>query len=237
MAVHLISDPVKCELLGDFGWFVQVILAVLSFSSLISKIYSVKRYLDFNRRTWRIWFMDASKQALSSAFTHFFNLIAALLIGSFSVDANPCTWYFLTMLIDAILGTVICFLLLLGIEQFLKPNSQLSFRSGFYGEPPEWKNWAYQASLWLMIVLLMKVTMIGVMIMIRVPLDWVGEAILSPLKPFPKVELIFVMVIVPIIVNGIMFWVTDSYLKFEEDERLPPLMKDSQKVPKYTNIE
>ena len=38
MAVHLISDPVKCELLGDFGWFVQIILAVLSFSSLIGDV-------------------------------------------------------------------------------------------------------------------------------------------------------------------------------------------------------
>lgn len=183
--------------------------------------------------------MDTSKQALSSAFTHFFNLIAALLIGSFSVDANPCTWYFLTMLIDAILGTVICFILLLGLEQFLKENSHLSFRSGFYGDPPAWKNWGYQASLWLIIVLVMKVTMIGVMIMVRVPLDLAGEAILSPLKPFPKVELVFVMVIMPAIVNGIMLWVTDSYIKFDEDEEKlpPPLLKDKKKIPNYTIIE
>lgn len=48
------SNENNCQLLGDFGWIIQVILGFISFSSLIGKFKSVKRYMEKNRRTWKI---------------------------------------------------------------------------------------------------------------------------------------------------------------------------------------
>ena len=41
----------------------------------------------------------------------------------------------------------------------------------------------------------------------------IGDAMLIWFKGYPKVELVFVMVIAPVFLNSIMFWVTDSFLK------------------------
>ena len=164
--------------------------------------------------------MDSSKQVFSSGFMHVFNLAAAVMVGSIHSDTDSCVWYFLNMLIDVFLGTAICFLLLLGTEQCVKYSPKLHFTSGFYGNPPSWKTWLYQISVWLLIVLVMKTTIIGVVMIFRIPLTWAGEAMLSPVLPFPELELLFVMIIVPLVVNSFTFWVTDSFLKCDYEDFL-----------------
>lgn len=178
----------------------------------------MKRYLDFNRRPWKIWFMDASKQGFSAGFMHVFNLVAAVMIDSMHEDTNGCVWYFISLIIDVFLGTAICFLLLLGTEQCLKYSPRLHYTSGFYGVPTSWRSWLYQTVVWLLIVLVMKTTVIGVVITFRIPLTWAGETLLSPLLPFPQLELLFVMIIIPLVMNSLSFWVTDSFLKCDYED-------------------
>ena len=104
--------PHGCNLFGGFGIFVQFILGLLSFSALI-----VKKLMDKNQRTWTVWSMDAGKQAASAAMTHLFNLIAAWAIERTHELSNACTWYFLNICVDVVLGMAICYLFLLGIER------------------------------------------------------------------------------------------------------------------------
>lgn len=40
-----------------------------------------------------------------------------------------------------------------------------------------------------------------------------GETVLSPVKDSPKVELIVVMVILPLILDAVYFWIIDNILK------------------------
>mmetsp|Transcript_14417 Transcript_14417/g.2362 ORF Transcript_14417/g.2362 Transcript_14417/m.2362 type:complete len:91 (+) Transcript_14417:138-410(+) len=89
--------------------------------------------MEKNRRTWKIWFMDASKQAVGSGMLHVLNLGAAIIIGSNS--SNPCIWYFINFTIDTLLGMVFCFLLLKLLEKCLQNRGNASFKSGYYGEP------------------------------------------------------------------------------------------------------
>ena len=51
----------ECEILGPLGLIIQGILGVMSLSALF-----VKRYLEFPKRPWRIWFLDTSKQVISA---------------------------------------------------------------------------------------------------------------------------------------------------------------------------
>lgn len=79
-----------CVLLGDFGWIVQGLLGVISFSSLLSNFHTVKRRLEKVRRTWTIWFMDASKQAFSAGMLHMLNLALSHEISVYMQDPDEC---------------------------------------------------------------------------------------------------------------------------------------------------
>ena len=41
----------------------------------------------------------------------------------------------------------------------------------------------------------------------------IGDELLTDLRPYPKLTLIMVMIIVPLCVNTIQFWVQDAFLK------------------------
>jgi hypothetical protein len=53
---------IHCELLGGFGFAVQLLLALVSFGSLVSNLSSklVKRHLETPKRSLRIWFLVIS---------------------------------------------------------------------------------------------------------------------------------------------------------------------------------
>jgi hypothetical protein len=67
--------------------------------------------------------------------------------------------------------------------------------------------------VWVGIVLITKLTLIGIMMIFEQPMEKVGDLALSVFEPYPKVELLFIMIILPVFLNALMFWVTDSYLK------------------------
>lgn len=46
----------ECELFGTFGVFVQIVLGILSFSSLFAK-----RHYEYPKRSYRIFLLDISK--------------------------------------------------------------------------------------------------------------------------------------------------------------------------------
>ena len=48
-------------------------------------------------------------------------------------------------------------------------------------------------------------------------LELVGEFLLSGF-PDPQLELVFVMIIVPMTFNALVFWITDCFLKFTKTE-------------------
>lgn len=43
----------------------------------------------------------------------------------------------------------------------------------------------------------------------------IGESVLYPLDEYPRIELILVMVLVPLIVNVLQFWIQDNFLKLK----------------------
>mmetsp|Transcript_30916 Transcript_30916/g.30556 ORF Transcript_30916/g.30556 Transcript_30916/m.30556 type:complete len:86 (-) Transcript_30916:16-273(-) len=54
------------------------------------------------------------------------------------------------------------------------------------------------------------------MVVFKSPLRFIGDLLLKPIERFPNFELIMVMIIIPVVMNSLMFWITDSFLKNEE---------------------
>jgi len=63
----------QCELFGDFGIILQILLGILSFSSLFAK-----RAFEVPKRSYRIFLLDISKQGVSAGWNHMLNLFLAV---------------------------------------------------------------------------------------------------------------------------------------------------------------
>lgn len=193
----------QCErgaLTDGFGWFIQAVLASLAFTFLI-----LKRFCEPSRerRPWIIWFYDTSKQGLGAMVIHFANVFLA---GTFQGD--PCTWYIVSFLLDSTLGL---FIIYVGIRtcQYLARRWNLEVLNfGEYGKPPQCKAWIGQCFLYIFLMVIEKILM-TFLIQLNI-WEKVRMLILPPADP--KLELAIVMLIIPFIVNVIMFWVVDNFL-------------------------
>ena len=102
----------ECNLLGKFALFVQGALGALAVLTLV-----YKRWRETNKRPWKIFLFDVSKQLLGSMLTHVINLAmsmmgsidvanAAAAVAAEAADGdgkapNPCSFYLLNLGIDA----------------------------------------------------------------------------------------------------------------------------------------
>ncbi|KAJ8978417.1 hypothetical protein NQ317_018319 [Molorchus minor] len=198
----------KDALTDMFGWFLQVLLACLAFTCLIAKRFCEPRS---ERRSWLIWFYDTSKQGMGAMVIHLANVWLA---GQYTGD--PCTWYLINFLLDSSLGLLIIFT---GIRicQFLsRTKGWEAINFGEYGKPPSANAWMTQCCLYVLLMVIVKVS-----ITLFMQLDFwenVKDFILSPI-PNPKVELAFVMLIIPFFINMLMFWVTDNFLMYKSPSK------------------
>ena len=100
----------ECRLLGPFALIVQLALGALA---LLVLVY--KRWRERPQRPVKIWAFDVSKQVVGSVLLHMANLVMSMLSsGKLGVDVaveavvgddgqesdNPCSFYFLNLLID-----------------------------------------------------------------------------------------------------------------------------------------
>lgn len=191
----------KDALTDMFGWFLQVLLACLAFTCLIAKRFCEPRD---ERRSWLIWFYDTSKQGMGALAIHLANVWLA---GQYTGD--PCTWYIINFLLDSSIGLLIIFIGIRLSQYLSKKRGWEAINFGEYGIPPSMNAWLAQCCLYVGLMVIVKTC-----ITLLMQLDFwerVRDFILSPIDN-PKVELAFVMLIIPFFVNILMFWVTDNFL-------------------------
>lgn len=197
--------PTHCErgeLMGGFGIFIQTILGLIAFSTLMLKrLREPKKH----RRRWIIWFFDTSKQGFGTLFIHFANVFLADALSA----EDPCTWYLISFLLDSTVGLLLIYFGLKLAKYIVSAFDCTSLYFGEYGDPPKCNAWLGQCAIYLVIMIVEKV-LVGLMVM---PQFWqeVRKYMFSWLHD-PRVEVILVMLIIPFVVNTIMFWVIDNFL-------------------------
>ncbi|XP_065525342.1 store-operated calcium entry regulator STIMATE-like isoform X1 [Lathamus discolor] len=188
-------------LLGRFGVLLQALLALCAFSTLMLKRFKEPKA---ERRPWRIWFYDTSKQAIGSLFIHFANVFLSDL-----TEEDPCSLYLINFILDATLGMLLIWLGVKVVSWIVQHKKYTYLVFGEYGDPPQAAAWIGQCVLYLLIMVFEK-TVISLVLLIP---GWTKlQQILLGYIPNPQLELILVMLIVPFIVNAIMFWVVDSLI-------------------------
>ncbi|RUS84434.1 hypothetical protein EGW08_007818 [Elysia chlorotica] len=190
------------DLRGLLGLFVQALLAFLAFTSLIVKRYCEPRH---SRRPWIIWFFDTSKQGVGAAVLHFANLYLSEVF-----QGDPCTWYFISFLLDSTFGLLVIYVGLRTCQHVSHRYAWKSLYFGEYGDPPTCHAWMGQCALYILVMVVTKLLMTALMLL----RFWakVRKFLMAPITS-PDLEIVLVMFIVPLVVNALVFWVTDNFLK------------------------
>ncbi|KAI9703986.1 MAG: hypothetical protein M1820_005768 [Bogoriella megaspora] len=219
------EDDGECHLLGPFAILVQGALGLLALVSLV-----FKRWRERPRRPLLIWFFDASKQVFGSALLHVANLLMSMLSsGKFDVQSakpateasdgkqpNPCSFYLLNLLIDTTVGIPILVLLLrvlhhlFSLTPLARPEGSL--KSGYYGEPPRWTWWLKQSLIYFLGLLGMKFC-VFILFQMLPWLVWVGNWLLAWTEGNTTLQIVFVMLIFPLIMNAIQYYIIDTFIK------------------------
>ncbi|KAJ2747959.1 hypothetical protein GGI20_000046 [Coemansia sp. BCRC 34301] len=123
-------------------------------------------------------------------------------------------WYVLNLTLDCTIG-------ILFITGYLKLFGYLAQRlnvkgleSGHYGDPPSWKRWIKQASIFCASMVCMKLTVVLLITLLPL-LVGLGDLILKPIQltHSPRFEIVFVMAIWPLSLNIFESWVIDQFIK------------------------
>ncbi|XP_056132037.1 transmembrane protein 110, like [Lampris incognitus] len=228
-------NPRGCDngaLTDRFGVLIQGLLAVVAFSTLMLKRYREPVGI---RRPWRIWFFDTSKQAIGALFIHFANVFLSTL-----TKEDPCSLYLMNFLLDATLGMLVIWVGVKVVSKVVEHKQWTLLTFGEYGDPPQAAAWLGQCGIYLLIMVLEK----GIISLVLLIPGWsnLQEVLLSYIAN-PQLELVLVMLIVPFIVNSIMFWVVDSLMmrKYKTmkslDDSCDSAVKKADSLPWVTNEE
>ncbi|WVQ71007.1 hypothetical protein IAR50_000532 [Cryptococcus sp. DSM 104548] len=202
------ADPETCSLLGTTGLVVQALMGVLVIASLV-----IKKQLEKRKRSWRIWLLDVSKQLAGQAVVHGLNILISWLVASVAHN-NPCSLYFLNVLIDTTLGVGIIFISLkLFTWYFSSYLGYDGFISGKYGSPPRATFWWKQLLTYVMSIITMKLLVLLPLTLPRISdlLLRLGHWLLEYLSP--SAQVIFVMAVFPLIMNIVQFCLVDQVIK------------------------
>ncbi|KAM3587759.1 uncharacterized protein V6R79_013483 [Siganus canaliculatus] len=217
------ANPHGCDngaLTDRFGVLIQGLLAIVAFSTLMLKRFREPAGI---RRPWRIWFFDTSKQAIGALFIHFANVFLSTL-----TKEDPCSLYLMNFLLDATLGMLVIWLAVKLVSRLVEYKQWTLLMFGEYGDPPQAAAWLGQCGVYLLIMVLEK----GVISLVLLVPGWskLQEVLLGYIAN-PQLELVLVMLIVPFIVNSIMFWVVDSLMmrKYKTMKSLDDSCDDSVK--------
>ena len=193
----------QCNLVGVFGLFMQALIGIVAFSTLILKRFKEPRQ---ERRPWKIWVADTAKQALGMMMLHFLNIgLSALLENKLE---DQCVWYLTNFMLDSTLGLFFIYLFLLISKRIISKLKFDPLVSGEYGHPFKIHYWLGQLGVYLLVLLAVKVVMF---LFALVPFWMVlGNAILFFHNPLARTAV--VMLVIPFVVNVIMFWIVDSVL-------------------------
>lgn len=224
------ADGGKCHLLGPFAILVQGALGALALLSLV-----FKRWRERPQRPVKIWAFDVSKQVFGTVLLHMANLLMSMFsageiqaelaraatksVGA-TVDEdwrpNPCSFYLLNLAIDTTIGIPILLLILkvlhIGASRTALANPPESIKSGHYGDPPKASWWLKQSLLYFIGLLGMKIC-VFVIFQLCPWIVVVGDWALRWTEGNTALQIAFVMLIFPLIMNAFQYYVIDTFIK------------------------
>ncbi|KAK9368633.1 vacuolar membrane protein-domain-containing protein [Lipomyces kononenkoae] len=210
-------DNNQCQLLGPFALLVQGAMGGLALMSLV-----YKRYHEHPRRPVIVWMFDVSKQVIGAGGIHMINIFLSILSSSKEADdsSSACNWYFLNILLDTTIGVPILWFFLSMIGKLVLQVGIVGARSGEYGHPPKFTWFLKQAIIYFLGLSCMKFV-VYVLLAVLPFWDDLAGFLLAWTRGHDKMEVSFVMLFFPLIMNMVQYYLVDSIIK-SHDRKLTP---------------
>ncbi|QPG74779.1 hypothetical protein FOA43_002113 [Brettanomyces nanus] len=125
---------------------------------------------------------------------------------------NPCDYYFLNILFDTTIGIPILWGLLYVIYRLAQKSGIEGIGSGEYGSPAKIGNYFKQLGLYFVGLLSMKLIIYITLILCPFLVHF-AVWILSWSDSIPNIQVIFVMMIFPLIMNSFQYYVIDNIIQ------------------------
>lgn len=225
----------KCELLGPFALVIQILMGLMAILSLV-----YKRQKEHPQRPWWVWFFDVAKQVIGSAGLHMINLLLSILISSQDqipdMDDNPCNWYFISILLDTTVGVPILWFFLFVDHNWCAKMGMTDIVSGEYGSPPKWIAFFKQASIYMTAMVQMKMALSVFIYFTGNVIDDLGELLIRWASFDPRVQVFFVMMAFPLVMNSLQYYLIDTIIQSSRYHFSEPLLGAASEVPDYSSI-
>lgn len=209
---------VECGVIpGTYGVFVQCLLFTCCIAVLV-----FKKKRESVSRTWIEFGLDSSKQLIGAGWIHVMNLGAALVLGHRMSAGDECEWYWVNIMIDTTLGVAVEYALLQLISKYIElhRHDAADFRTGEYMNAGklDFERYTKQLVVWLMVVTGMKILMVFLMVTFASMLQGVAATVLAPVADSPRVKLLIVMILTPLLMNSFQLWVVDNFIRSQKHE-------------------
>ncbi|KAI9244626.1 vacuolar membrane protein-domain-containing protein [Sporodiniella umbellata] len=220
-------DDQGCKLLDSFAILVQVTLAT---TAILTLFY--KRSRERPQRPVIVWTLDVAKQFAGAAVIHFLNLAVSYIAGR-PKDGRPrtnlCVWYFLNVAVDTTIGVAILWFWLKLLQKVLTRFNVKDIKTGQYGEPPlerMFYPWFKQTFIFISAESLMKLCVYWMFRHLPFLFAF-GEWALAWTKGNYRYQVIFVMLIFPLIMNIMQFWIVDTIVKVAPKEQQKTVQRET----------
>lgn len=222
-------------------------------------LFDTFRMFESPRRSMKVWSMDVSKQGFSALAAHMCNMVTAILAAGVvhSSRASECSWYFIVYSVDTSVGvslTILLHNLAVSTARRFQRNSYSRLqantnpvaswghvvnqrwfdhlaRCGYYGDPPSLKPWIWQIGEWTIVTIVARVLCASLVILLgRYGLVDAANFMDSLFAGNPKLLLLFVMVMCPVVMNIIQAFIQDAVLRWRRRGK-------NAKVSRFVDIE
>lgn len=202
-----------------FTFLVQLILGGIAIAFLYWK-----RYFEHPRRKFSIWFLDISKQGIGCVYAHILNMVIAAVLSRQVYEnesaSDECAWYGISFVIDTTIGLALSIVLLHLLDTFAKKHEIVPLMHlGVYTGDSALYHWTAQLISWMLILTTVKFTIYIFMYLFMGALSILSTILFTlPFSGHRRFELVFVMILMPGVLNVMYFWIADNNLKAGDDE-------------------
>ncbi|KAK2077862.1 hypothetical protein QBZ16_003730 [Prototheca wickerhamii] len=181
--------------------------------------------MEHPKRPLRIWSLDVGKQGTGMMAAHLCGMGAAILLAHipFHQRSSECAWYVFTFLFDTCIGTGLSLALHWAAlwaaarpsaPPALSPLLRALTPCGDYGEPASALRWVSQTLEWVFCVVLARGVCLGLAAAFSPLLGRLAVHLDAAFEGRPRLFLVFVMLICPLLVNTAQVLIQDAYLRW-----------------------
>ncbi|KAK4105555.1 hypothetical protein N658DRAFT_512978 [Parathielavia hyrcaniae] len=234
----------ECRLLGSFAILVQLALGALALLALVYKRWRERPqrpvriwWFDVSKQVFGSVLVHAANVFMSLLTSGRVTIgveAAAAAVGlagggdggGGSVGGggegyvpNPCSFYLLNLGIDTTIGIPVLIVIVRVLTRLVAftplGNPPESIQSGNYGDPPNALWWLKQSLIYFCGLMGMKLCVLFLFMM----LPWlprIGDWALGWTEGNEKLQIVFVMMLFPLIMNALQYYIIDSYIKKQD---------------------